>query len=136
MTNPPPKPRNPSRARESSLRFQIGNRIKELRKERGWSQRDLAAYSNVSHFRLSKYESGTHQPPIGALIRIARAFGLLVDVLLPDAELPLRPEDAQLIQRFRRLAALGLEEKELAGSLLDSVFAMQSLLRGPRPDRK
>ena len=110
------------------LPLSLGGRIKELRKERGWSQRDLSARANVSQTRLSKYENGTHQVPLGALTRIARIFALPVDALRPDTgDMPRDPEDAQLLARLRRLVALGPEEKAVACSLLDTVLAMREL---------
>jgi transcriptional regulator with XRE-family HTH domain len=110
------------------LAISLGARIKELRKDRGWSQRDLAARANVSQTRLSKHENGTHQVPLGALIRIARALALPVDALLPDTgDMPRDPEDVQLLARLRSLVALGSEEKAVACSLLDTVLAMREL---------
>lgn len=110
------------------LPISLGARIKELRKDRGWSQRDLSAQANVSQTRLSKYENGTHQAPLGTLIRIAHTFALPVDVLLPDTgDMPRDPQDMELYARLRRLVALGAEEKSVACSLLDTVLAMQEL---------
>jgi transcriptional regulator with XRE-family HTH domain len=110
------------------LPLSLGGRIKELRKDRGWSQRELAARSNVSQTRLSKYENGTHQVPLGALIRIAHTLALPVDALLPDmGDMPRDPEDVQLLARLRSLVALGPEEKSVACSLLDTVLAMREL---------
>ncbi|MFL6293889.1 MAG: helix-turn-helix domain-containing protein [Thermoanaerobaculia bacterium] len=114
--------------KKPTLSISLGARIKELRKERGWSQRDLAGRANVSQTRLSKYESGTHQAPLGALIRIARALALPVDALLPDTgDMPRDPQDVELLARLRSLVALGSEEKAMACSLLDSVLAMQQI---------
>ncbi|HEX5718071.1 MAG TPA: helix-turn-helix transcriptional regulator [Thermoanaerobaculia bacterium] len=110
------------------LPLSLGARIKELRKDRGWSQRELSARANVSQTRLSKYENGTHQFPLGALIRVARALALPVDALLPDTgDMPRDPEDVQLLARLRSLVALGPEEKAVACSLLDTVLAMREL---------
>ena len=110
------------------LAASLGARIKELRKDRGWSQRDLAAQANVSQTRLSKYENGTHQVPLGALARIARALALPVDALLPDTgDMPRDPRDAELLARLRSLVALGPEEKAVACSLLDTVLAMRQI---------
>ncbi len=109
--------------------------------DRGWSQRELSARANVSQTRLSKYENGTHQVPLGALIRIARALALPVDALLPDTgDMPRDPEDVQLLARLRSLVALGSEEKAVACSLLDTVLAMRELrqawqARGPHGTR-
>jgi transcriptional regulator with XRE-family HTH domain len=106
----------------------MGDRIKELRKVRGWSQRDLAARANVSQTRLSRYESGTHQAPLRALIRIAHTLAVPVDALLPDTgDLPREPQDAELLARLRSLVALGSEEKAVACSLLDTVLAMREI---------
>ena len=133
MTHPNPKTPARIQTQETSLRGQIGHRIRELRMQRGWNQRELAAYANLSSSRLNKYETGAHQAPLGALIRIARSFGTLVDVLLPDTlDLPRDPEDVQLLQRLRRLATLPRTEKRLACALLDVVLAVRILV-GTRP---
>lgn len=110
------------------LPLSLGGRIKELRKDRGWSQREFSARANVSQTRLSKYENGTHQVPLGALIRIAHTLALPVDVLLPDTgDMPRDPQDMELFARLRSLVALGAEEKAVACSLLDTVLAMREL---------
>lgn len=114
--------------KKPTLSISLGARIKELRKERAWSQRDLSARANVSQTRLSKYENGTHQVPLRALIRIAHALAVPVDALLPDTgDMPRDPRDAELLARVRSLMALGAEEKAVACSLLDTVLAMRQL---------
>jgi transcriptional regulator with XRE-family HTH domain len=115
-------------SKKPPLPLSLGARIKELRKDRGWNQRELSARANVSQTRLSKYENGTHQVPLGALIRIAHTLALPVDVLLPDTgDMPRDPEDMELFARLRRLVALGSEEKSVACGLLDTVLAMREL---------
>lgn len=114
--------------RKPPLPASVGGRIRELRKERGWNQRDLAAQANVTQTRLSKYENGTHQVPLGTLMRIASAFALPVDALLPDTgDMPRDPRDAELLARLRSLVSLGPEEKAVACSLLDTVLAMRKI---------
>ena len=125
-SNAHPTPSRPSK--KLSLAVSLGARIKELRKARGWSQRELSARANVSTTQLSKYESGTHQTPVRMLIRLSRDFAVPEDALLPDpGDTPQDLEDAQLLARFRGVAALGPEEKAVAISLLDTVLALQSL---------
>jgi len=122
--------------KKPTLPISLGARIKQLRKERGWSQRDLSGRANVSQTRLSKYENGTHQAPLGALIRIARALALPVDALLPDTgDMPRDPQDVELLARLRSLVALGSEEKAMACSLLDSVLAMQQIRQAWQRER-
>ena len=118
------------------LAVALGARIKEQRKARAWTQRDLSARANISHSRLSKYETGFHQIPLGALLRIARALAVPVDALLPDTgDTPRDPQDAELLSRLRTLVALGPEEKAVACSLLDTVLAMRQLRRAWQEER-
>jgi HTH-type transcriptional regulator / antitoxin HipB len=128
MNDPNASPALSKPRKKRSLPVKLGDRIKELRKARGWSQRELAARSGVSSAQLSKYENGTYLVTLGALIRISRAFGLPVDTLLPDmGDMPRDPGDVQLLLRFRSVIALGTEEKAVACGLLDTVLAMRTL---------
>ncbi|HEY2740136.1 MAG TPA: helix-turn-helix domain-containing protein [Thermoanaerobaculia bacterium] len=127
MRTPTPSSESRTRPSERSFALQIGTRIKELRRALGWSQRDLAARANLDTTQLSKYESGTHKPPLGALIRMARAFGVLVDLLLPDVTESMDLLNARLLKHLRHLAGLGGAEKEIALALLDVVFALDRL---------
>jgi transcriptional regulator with XRE-family HTH domain len=123
-----PAPRPVRRApRPSTFPVGLGDRIRQLRLDRGWSQRDFAAYANLSFSQLSKYESGIHMPPLRTLIRIARLFGLPLDAVLPDSELPPDSLDARLLQRLRRLSHADAQEKEATLGLLDFLFGVWSL---------
>jgi transcriptional regulator with XRE-family HTH domain len=112
----------------SPLAVQVGSRIRGLRRTRGWSQRELAGRAGLSSQRLSKYERGDHAPPLRTLIRIARAFGVLVDGLLPagfDAA-PAAAEE-RLRQRLLEASLLGEREKEALLALLEVFFALLAL---------
>lgn len=48
----------------------IGEIIVELRKDKNYTQKELAGFLNISPGCLSKYENGTTQPPLEMLIQI------------------------------------------------------------------
>jgi len=54
-------------------------RIKQLRKERGWSQRDLSIRTGIHAPTLSQIENGIVKLWPGYALRIARAFGVPVE---------------------------------------------------------
>jgi len=54
------------------------NRIKELRKNLGMSQQDLAEKAGVTRQSISLYELGDATPPIDVALKIARAFDLSI----------------------------------------------------------
>ena len=61
----------------------IGNRIKETRIQRGWSQRDLAkrmGYSN--HSTIGKIESGKVDIPQSRIVQFADVLGVTVAYLM------------------------------------------------------
>ena len=60
----------------------IGNRIKELRLEKGITQSELAEALMISFQAVSNWERGVTPPDIENLVRIAAYFGVLVDDLL------------------------------------------------------
>jgi len=57
------------------LEWEIGNRIREVRREKGLRLADLASSSGFSAGLLSKIESGKVSSPISTLALICRALG-------------------------------------------------------------
>src|SRR5260221_142784 len=53
----------------------LGARIRELRRERGWSRRELGSRSGVSERFLAEVESGRGNPSVRSLAEIASALG-------------------------------------------------------------
>lgn len=62
-------------------------KLKELRKEFGYKQQDLAQILNVSQQTIAKWESGKAEPGISTLIKLSKVFNCLVDDLIVDEEL-------------------------------------------------
>jgi XRE family transcriptional regulator, regulator of sulfur utilization len=57
-----------------------GDKVRDLRKERGWSQQELADRAGISMQTVSNLETSRHVPGIVTLSKIAGALG----VPLPD----------------------------------------------------
>ena len=66
----------------------IGNKIKEIRKRLFLSQEDLAKLLNVSRQAITKWETDNGIPDISNLQQLSNTFGVTVDSLLKDKELP------------------------------------------------
>lgn len=62
----------------------IGSRIRELRKRRNMTLRELAAELEIPFTTLGNYERGDRQPDIDLLISIAKFFGVTMDYLTRD----------------------------------------------------
>lgn len=62
-----------------SERERIGQRIVELRKERGLSQKELAEMVGITPGNLSRIEAGKYDTKLESLARIAEPMGCQVD---------------------------------------------------------
>jgi transcriptional regulator with XRE-family HTH domain len=87
--------------------FNIGKRITELRKEKKWSQGDLAKAIEASRDMIGKYERGENSPSIEMAIKLADALEISVDYLLGKEQFGRRDKEA--VNRIQEL--LRLDEK-------------------------
>ena len=62
----------------------IGEKIKQLRKERGYTQMDLADRINVSYQQVQKYEKNETQLSVQRLAAIARALEVPITLFLGE----------------------------------------------------
>jgi putative transcriptional regulator len=64
----------------------MGNRVRELRTARAWSQADLGEQLAVSRQAVNAIENGKHDPSLSLAFRIARLFGESVDSIFDQEE--------------------------------------------------
>lgn len=67
----------------------VGKRLAELRRERGYNQDQLAEMAMINRVTLARYETGVIEPGVFALSRLADALGVSTDeILCRTAKLP------------------------------------------------
>jgi len=64
------------------IREQFGKNLRELRKERGWRQLDLAEHAGISENYVSDLELGRKEACLRTLRSLAVAFGLTIPELM------------------------------------------------------
>ena len=64
----------------------FGEKLKSERKNKGWSQEELAEKLFVSRQSVSKWENGQNYPSIEILIKVSDLFGITIDELLRSDE--------------------------------------------------
>ena len=62
----------------SELNAQIGQLLKDLREERGWSLRELGLVVGMNKMYLGDIELGKRNPSINSLEKIVAGYGLTV----------------------------------------------------------
>ena len=74
----------------------LGARIALLRRESGWSQKELAGHLEISPSAVGMYEQGRREPDCAGLLKLAEIFGVSVDLLLGGGAAA--PEDARAVR--------------------------------------
>ncbi|RIW34029.1 XRE family transcriptional regulator [Bacillus salacetis] len=64
----------------------FSEKLKTERKNKGWSQEELAEQLFVSRQSVSKWENGQNYPSIEVIIRLSDLFGITIDELLRSDE--------------------------------------------------
>ena len=92
--------------------MEFGQKLQQLRAQRGITQEELAQALYVSRTAVSKWESGRGYPNIDSLKAIAAHFGVTVDALLSGEEL---------------LTVAAAENKATTARLRDLVYGLLDL---------
>lgn len=120
----------------------LGKRIKQLRIQHNFRQKDLADKLHISNTTLSQYENGLRIPSDEIKIKISNCFDVSLDYLLGNSDDP-RPtyiytdeevamlqvmlEDPQFKEIFERLNKLGPEEQKLVLELVDRIASSDDI---------
>ena len=113
---------------DTEIRKAFGKRIKKLRKQKKWTQKELAAKIDVRFTQLNKYECGLHIPPVEKLIQLAEIFDTTVDFLLTGNRSEEQPlHNLRLLKRFRELEQFDSDDQETVIKLIDAMIVKQKV---------
>jgi transcriptional regulator with XRE-family HTH domain len=103
-------------------KMDFGARLAELRKERGFTQLELAEQAGLSRRMLAYYEGQSEHPPTTHLPSIARALGVTTDELLGlvAVKATARPKDSRLQRRMQEIEKLDAPDRRQVLQLLDA----------------
>jgi transcriptional regulator with XRE-family HTH domain len=107
----------------------LGQRVKQLRAEHGWSQADLAAKIGTDAGQISRYENGRMSPSAEAVVRLAEILDVSTDYLLIDQSprRPLHAPENALGEHINTLAELSPDELSVIRSVIDGLVAKSRL---------
>jgi len=77
------------------IRRQVGVNVRQIRKERGWSQEDLAFESGLDRTYVSGVERGVRNPTVLVLYELAQALKVSPARLLKTPDPTAKPSKAR-----------------------------------------
>ncbi len=96
----------------------IGSKISLLRKEKGWSQGNLAEQIGASREIIGKYERNENSPSLEMALKMAKAFEVTVDFLLGEGEYSSYDKDT--IERIKNIQKMDSDTKSVLFNVIDT----------------
>lgn len=101
-------------------RMTIATRIAGIRKQKGLTQQALADAIGLHVTQVKRYESGSSQPSLEALKKIAKTFRVTTDSLVFDEE-ELEP-GTDLAMQFQAITHMPKQQQEVIKQLLEGMI--------------
>ncbi|EEC58174.1 helix-turn-helix domain-containing protein [[Bacteroides] pectinophilus] len=76
------------------------SRLEEMRKEKGFTQRELASKVGVNEVSMSRYIKGERVPTVTTIVSIAQVLGASVDYLVGTSNVKKRQNNADRIRNM------------------------------------
>lgn len=105
-------------------------RLKNLRREKDFSQQELGDLAEVHYTHIGRYERGQSKPSTDTIGKLADALGVSVDFLLDgstDDVARAEFEDRDLLRQFQELQTLDAEDKRVVKVLIDAFLAKRKI---------
>jgi transcriptional regulator with XRE-family HTH domain len=100
--------------------MQFASRLIQFRKAQNLTQQGLADAAQIHVNQIKRYEAGTAQPTLDALVRLVKALHLSLDALVFE-ETERGPSDDLLLQ-FEAVSHMPDDERRIVKALLDGMI--------------
>lgn len=117
-----------SKAR-ASKGIRLGDNIKKLRKQKAWSQSELAEKASITLTHVNRLETGKYNPSIDVVLRLAQALDVSLDQLVLDNldDVSVQVENKSLAERIRLIETLTENRREALFQILDDMLTNQKM---------
>lgn len=107
----------------------FSEKIVSLRKERNWTQVQLAESLGMAVNQIKRYEKGKSAPSLEAIKKLAVTFGISADELIFDKgdTVAAQKLDSGLLKRFEKITKLPQKEREAVETMLDGIIIKNQL---------
>lgn len=104
----------------------VGEKIKQLRKDKGLQQKTVATDVGLDQSNYNKVENGRREPSVEVLQKLSVILGVTVDELLNSEDkkqpTPVTVEDKTVSEKIRLVEQLEEEDKNVIYKMLDTML--------------
>jgi transcriptional regulator with XRE-family HTH domain len=119
----------------ASMHF--AEKLRNVRKEKGWTQLELAKRMGISNTFISQWELGRSHPSLDTFAKLVRTLGVSADYFLFEnipREGVAAINDFELYEYFRKTERLPKEKKEWIKGLVNAVVFQEKVSEIPEAD--
>jgi transcriptional regulator with XRE-family HTH domain len=112
-----------------SIKGNFGMRLAQLRKEKGFTQRDFADNVGISQRMIAYYEKHVKRPPLEKLEGIARALNITIDELLDVKTIKKQrgaPKNAYLQRKLQLVTEFPKADQKIVTNIIDALYEKNS----------
>lgn len=106
----------------------LGQNIRNLRAQRGWTQDELAKHLDVRKSQVGNYEGGWSFPSVPVLKKLSEAFGVSIDALVYGEDAPENCiTDKDLFEFFKQVDRMDYRSKFIIREMIEGQLAKAKL---------
>jgi transcriptional regulator with XRE-family HTH domain len=105
---------------------ELGQRVSTLRKELGWTQKQLAETLTISQQLIAAYESGSRKIPASMLPVLAKLFAVKLEQLIGIEKIPTKRGPASTLQlQMELISSMPKGKQKFISEMLDALIKQQ-----------
>ena len=109
----------------------LGRNIKRLRKEKGWSQTQLAEKVGCHLSNITRIETGKYTPALETVAQISKILDVQIDYLVNGTDgdrQEIRIEDQAFSEKIKLLNTLDEEERFVVNKIIDAMLTKKKMM--------
>jgi transcriptional regulator with XRE-family HTH domain len=107
----------------------IGDRIKELRTSKNFTQSALAKQVGLSYIQIGRYEKGKSKPSSRVLQQLAEALDTTTDFIMNGGTEQVQAQlaDRELLRQFQEVEQMPERDKSIVKELIDAFLTKRKV---------
>jgi transcriptional regulator with XRE-family HTH domain len=129
--------RSYNKEKPEGLEMPFAEKLAKLRKDKGFTQQELAQRAGIGIAQMRRYEKGNSSPTLEVIKNIAKTLAVTTDELIFDEGegiVPSKIQDKELLEQFEQISTLTPQDKEALKTIIESMI-IKSKLQQIMPSR-
>jgi transcriptional regulator with XRE-family HTH domain len=108
----------------------FAEKLTKLRKDKGFTQQELAQRARIGIAQIRRYEKGNSSPTLEVIKNIAKTLSVSADELIFDEGegiVASKIKDRELLEQFEQISMLTSQDKEALKTVIESMIIKSKL---------